>query len=229
MPTAPVKPGLLIAVEGTDGSGKTTQAHHLCDWLRERGANVIFTEWCSSKLVSKTIKKGKRLGLLRPYTFSTLHATDFAHRLEAEIRPALAKGTIVVADRYLYTALARDVARGLPADWVRTLYSFAQPPHLTFYFRVTGEIALSRILTSRKPKYYEAGMDLGLHEDLYESFRRFHARVTDAYDGIARRDHLVTVRADLPVGEQKVIVRRAVEKLLKEHGFAAMPPKGGAR
>ncbi|MBI3098021.1 MAG: dTMP kinase [Planctomycetes bacterium] len=229
MPATPHKPGLLIAVEGTDGSGKTTQAHHLCDWLRERGASVVFTEWCSSKLVSKTIKKGKRLGLLRPYTFSTMHATDFAHRLESEIRPALAKGSIVIADRYLYTALARDAARGLPADWVRSLYSFAHPPHLTFYFRVSGEIALSRILTSRQPKYYEAGMDLGLHEDLYESFRRFHARVTDAYDRMARSDRLVAIRADLPVGEQRVLVRRAVERLLKENGFAPGTAKGGPR
>ena len=126
-------PGKLIVVEGVDGSGKSTQLDLLRNWLISRGQSVIFTEWNSSRLISKTIKQAKRSNSLIPNTFSLLHATDFADRLENIIIPALKAGLVVLADRYCFTAFARDVARGVDREWVRNLYGFSVRPDGAFY------------------------------------------------------------------------------------------------
>ena len=132
-------------------------------WLRARGYPVHFTEWNSSRLVRNSMRRGKRRNLLTPSTFSLLHAVDFADRFIYQILPPLRAGMIVLADRYVYTAFARDVARGVHPDWVRGVYRFAPRPDLTFYFRVPIDVSLERLLAGRaKLKYYEAGMDLGL-------------------------------------------------------------------
>ncbi|MDA4127828.1 MAG: dTMP kinase, partial [Thaumarchaeota archaeon] len=154
-------PGKLIVVEGIDGSGKTTQLHLLDKWLRSLGLYVFFTEWNSSDVVKEITSKGKRKALLTPTTFSLLHATDFADRYERNISPLLEAGYFVLADRYVYTAFARDVVRGCTPAWVRKVYSFAVVPDVTFYFQVPPAVAMDRILEGRpKLKYYEAGMDL---------------------------------------------------------------------
>src|SRR5215469_11969291 len=151
--------GILIVVEGIDGSGKSTQIHLLDRWLRSKGYNVFFTEWNSSASVKEITSKGKKKALLTPTTFSLLHATDFADRYERNIAPLLRAGYIVLADRYVYTAFARDVVRGCSAHWVRKVYGFATKPDITFYFQVPIDIAINRILVGRpKLKYYEAGM-----------------------------------------------------------------------
>src|SRR5215468_8748869 len=149
-------PGRLIAVEGIDGSGKSTQLMLLERWLRARGYPVIFTEWNSSRLVRRSMSRGKKKNLLTPTTFSLLHAVDFADRLTYQILPPLKAGMVVLADRYVFTAFARDVARGVDPEWVRALYSFAPRPDLALYFRVPIETSLERILSGRqKPKYHE--------------------------------------------------------------------------
>src|SRR5512147_1807221 len=118
-------PGKLIIVEGIDGSGKSTQISLLKKWLESQGLSVVFTEGNSSELVKETTKEGKKKNLLTPTTFSLLHAAAFADRLNYQIIPPLKAGMIVLADRYAYTAFARDVVRGVHPDWVRKLYSFA--------------------------------------------------------------------------------------------------------
>src|SRR5262245_57079009 len=128
-------PGLLVVVEGIDGSGKSTQLRLLQKWLAAEGHRVFFTEWNSSDLVRKATKVGKKKNLLTPTTFSLLHATDFADRLFYDIVPPLKAGMIVLADRYAYTAFSRDIARGVSPDWVRNLYDFAIRPDLSFYFK----------------------------------------------------------------------------------------------
>src|SRR5438309_898701 len=166
--------GKLIAVEGLDGSGKSTQIYLVKRWLELSGARVFFTEWNSSSLVKPSTIKGKLSRLLTPTTFSLIHATDFADRYERQIFPLLQAGYIVLADRYIFTAFARDVVRGVDFDWVERLYSFAVQPDVTLYFRAPLEVALGRILDGRPElKYHEAGMDLGLSADPYESFRIF--------------------------------------------------------
>src|SRR5206468_12571408 len=153
-------PGRLVVVEGIDGSGKSTQLTLLAQWLRGEGYPVVFSEWNSSPIVKATTSRGKRRHILTPLTFSLIHATDFSDRVEREIVPSLKAGAIVLADRYVYTAFARDVVRGVNRRWVRSLYQFAPVPTQAFYFRVPLDTALRRILSARaKLKYYEAGMD----------------------------------------------------------------------
>ncbi|MSS72395.1 MAG: thymidylate kinase, partial [Candidatus Latescibacteria bacterium] len=165
-------PGRLIAVEGLDGSGKSTQIYLVKRWLELQNLKVFFTEWNSSGIVKNATKRGKKQQLLTPTTFSLIHCTDFADRYERQVLPLLQAGYIVLADRYIYTAFARDIVRGCDREWVYNLYSFAVKPDITLFFKVPLNIALGRILGSRPSlKYFEAGMDLGLSQDPYESFR----------------------------------------------------------
>ncbi|MBX9723186.1 MAG: dTMP kinase [Candidatus Obscuribacterales bacterium] len=207
-------PGKLIVVEGVDGSGKSTQLNLLKNWLEDRGQKVIFTQWNSSKLISKTIKEAKRSNTLIPVTFSLLHATDFADRLENIIKPALKAGLTVLADRYCFTAFARDVARGVDKEWVRNLYEFAIKPDAAMYFRVPIETSLSRIATSRLPGFYEAGMDIGLSADPRQSFQLFQSMVINEYDQMVDEFGLSVMPAVDPIHEQQVLFRQKVGQIM---------------
>lgn len=177
--------GALIAVEGVDGSGKSTQVHLLHEWLRDMGCKVFFTPWNSSDLVRTATKRGKKEQLLTPTTFSLIHATDFADRYERQILPRLQAGYIVLCDRYVYTAFARDGVRGCDRAWLRQLYSFARRPDLSLHFQVPLQVSLDRILSGRPDlKYHEAGMDLDLHDDIRESYKIFQGRIHDQYRGM---------------------------------------------
>jgi dTMP kinase len=206
-------PGKLIVVEGVDGSGKSTQLNLLKNWLSERGQKVIFTEWNSSKLISKTIKEAKRSNSLIPMTFSLLHATDFADRLENIIKPALKAGLTVLADRYCFTAFARDVARGVDRDWVRNLYEFAVRPDASFYFQVPIEVSLERIASSRQPGFYESGMDIGLAMEPCKSFQIFQSRVINEYEQMVPEYDLHLMQASLPIHQQQLLFRQKVGQL----------------
>jgi dTMP kinase len=198
-------------VEGIDGSGKSTQLGLLAKWLSAAGRPVVVTEWNSSTLVKAATKAGKKKNLLTPTTFSLLHATDFADRLLYKIVPPLKAGLIVLADRYCYTAFARDVARGVDRQWVRDLYGFAVQPDLALYFRVPIQVSLERLLARRvKLKYYEAGMDLGLSHEVEESFRLFQGRVLSEYDRLVEEFGLQVVDATLGIAEQQHLVRQLV-------------------
>jgi dTMP kinase len=211
-------PGVLIVVEGIDGSGKSTQIHLLHRWLVSEGYKVFFSEWNSSPLVKGTTKLGKKRKALTPTTFSLIHSTDFADRTERQIVPALKAGAIVLADRYVYTAFARDVARGVSPEWVRNLYRFSVKPDLAFYFRVPLEVSLDRILTGRAQlKFYEAGMDLGLSRDIRESFKMFQERIMNQYDAMVDEFGLTVVDGTRSIEEQQAEVRRIVGDYLKNH------------
>jgi len=212
-------PGTLIVVEGVDGSGKSTQISLLKDWLSSTLQGVIFTEWNSSQLISETTKKAKKKNLLTPRTFSLLHAVDFADRLEQIIVPALKAGFIVLADRYTYTAFARDVARGVDRNWVRNMYGFAIKPDLAFYFSVPVDISLCRICTNRAPKFYEAGMDLNLHQDPYQSYKIFQGRVIEEYDKMVEEFGLRKITATDTIHSQQLILRDIVREKLEEKGI----------
>jgi dTMP kinase len=204
-------PGKLIAVEGLDGSGKSTQIYLVKRWLEMQDMKVFFTEWNSSALVKKVTKLGKKEQLLTPTTFSLIHCTDFADRYERQIWPLLRAGFIVLADRYMYTAFARDVVRGCSHRWVRNLYGFAVEPDITFFFKVPLETALDRILSGRPQlKYFEAGMDLGLSSDPYESFRMFQQRIHRQYETMEDIYHFHVVDATQTVEEQQQEVRENI-------------------
>lgn len=210
--------GKLIVVEGIDGSGKSTQLHLLKVWLAHLGLKVFDTGWNSSELVKKITSKGKRKALLTPTTFSLLHATDFADRYELNVFPLLKAGYFVLADRYIYTAYARDAVRGCNPGWVRKIYNFAIKPNLTFYYDVSVDIAIKRIMTGRlKLKYYEAGMDLNLSNDIYESYRIFQSRIISEYRGMAKRESFHVMDGTLEIEEQQREMRRQVIPLLPSH------------
>ena len=205
-------PGKLIAVEGLDGSGKSTQINLLRRWLELESYKVFFTEWNSSTLVKQATRKGKKQKLLTPSTFSLIHATDFADRYERQILPLLRCGYLVLADRYAYTAFARDAVRGCDRQWVQRLYSFARKPDITFFFEVPLQLALSRILAGRPQlKYHEAGMDLGLADDPFESFRLFQSKVLTEYRRMKREFGFTVIDASLAPEEQQQIVRQHVQ------------------
>jgi len=208
-------PGRLFVVEGIDGSGKSTQLSLLHKWLEARGYGVVFSEWNSSPLVKDTTKLGKKKKLLTPATFSLVHATDFADRTEHSILPFLKAGAIVLCDRYVYTAFARDAARGMDGDWVRDLYGFAVKPTAAFYFRVPLETAIGRLVGARDGfKYYEAGLDLGLTGDAEDSFRLFQGRILEEYEKMIPEFGLTVIDATMPVEAQQAQVRQIVQSHL---------------
>lgn len=209
-------PGKLFVVEGIDGSGKSTQLDLLRKWLIGAGYCVAFSEWNSSQIVRSTTRRGKKKQLLSPTTFSLIHAADFADRMERQMLPALKAGAIVLADRYMYTAFARDVARGIHPQWVRGNYAFAVRPTVAFYFRVPLEESLNRIMFGRPQlKYYEAGLDLGLSTDPLESFKLFQQRIIREYEKMVDEFGLTTIDATLPLIEQQGLVREIVAPHLK--------------
>jgi len=209
-------PGRLFVVEGVDGSGKTTQLSLLAKWLAASGHRVFVTEWNSSALVKAATKTGKRKNSLTPMTFSLLHATDFADRLVYKIVPPLKAGMIVLADRYAYTAFARDVARGVHRQWVRDLYSFAVRPDLAVYFRTPIDVSLDRLLARRvKLKFYEAGLDMGWSTNATESFRIFQSKVLEEYDQLVPEFNLSVIDAAGSITEQQRNFRRLVAENLE--------------
>jgi dTMP kinase len=221
--------GRLICVEGIDGSGKSTQLLLLERWLRARGYPVHFTEWNSSRLVRRSMQRGKKKNLLTPTTFSLLHAVDFADRLTYQILPPLKAGMIVLADRYVYTAFARDVARGVHPDWVRAVYSPALRPDLTLYFRVPIDISLERLLSGRaKLKYHEAGMDVGLSADPVESFRMFQSRVLEIYDQLTTEFGMRPIDATAEIPNQQKVVRTMVQEILSDYDLKRANGKNGS-
>jgi dTMP kinase len=213
-------PGRLIAVEGLDGSGKSTQIYLLKRWLELQDLKVYFSEWNSSELVKAATSKGKKRELLTPTTFSLIHATDFADRYERHLVPLLRAGYLVLCDRYIFTAFGRDVTRGCPPEWVRGLYSFAALPDLTFFFKSDLEVSLKRILEGRPQlKYFEAGMDLRLSTDPYESFRIFQGRILEQYLAMSTEFNFLVMDANQVVEKQQAVVRELVARRLDLASF----------
>jgi len=222
-------PGRLIAVEGLDGSGKSTQIYLLKRWMELQGLKVFFSEWNSSDLVKAATSKGKKRELLTPTTFSLIHATDFADRYERQLVPLLRAGYIVLCDRYIFTAFGRDVVRGCQPEWVRGIYNFAALPDLTFFFKADLEISLRRILDGRPQlKYFEAGMDLQLSTDPYESFRIFQGRILDQYLAMTPEFGFVVIDANQPIEAQQNVVRDLIASKLDLTRFAQIGTSAAA-
>ncbi len=218
--------GVLIAVEGLDGSGKSTQAHLLVEWLRSMGAPVHHTEWNSSPLVASSTKKAKKQKRLKPETFHLIHAADFADRYERQIQPLIEVGGIVVCDRYKFTALARDGSRGIDSDRIEKCYSFAREPDLTLYFKVSPDVSLSRINKGRSQlKYYEAGMDMNLSEDPFESYLLLQGRQREIYDGLTQSGRMVEIDADRTIPEVLRSVREIINDKFDIDSISILDPK----
>ena len=180
------KSGLLVVIEGIDGSGKSTQIDELVDWLKGLNYDVVLTKWNSSEVMKKAIKKGKEKRMLTPLIYSLLHATDMAIRYEHDILPALEKNKIVVCDRYIYTSLARDKVRGVDLDMLKEIYKGFRVPDVVFRLKVPIEIAFTRVIRDKGLNYYSAGMDLNLSDNKEESCIKYEAMVDRVYDEIMK-------------------------------------------
>lgn len=174
--------GLLIVIEGTDGSGKSTQLELLKRSIEDKSYGVMISEWKTSRLIAGVIDEAKDRNLLNATTYSLLYAADFADRLENQIIPALKSGFIVLLDRYYYTALARDVVRGQDVEWVKNLYDYAPQPDLIFYLDMPVDVLLKRIIGTTGLDYYESGRDVGFSTDFYKSFEMYQNKCLEEYN-----------------------------------------------
>jgi len=211
------KTAWLIAFEGLDGAGKTTQRKLLKAWLEGIGQEVVVTKWNSSPLFKPLIKARKATRALSPKEFAVLHAADFRHRYDTVIEPSLRAGKIVLADRYIFTGMARDVARDLDRDWSRNLYRPARRPDVVFYFTISPEICAKRIAASRQLKFYEAGQDVTNVSDPVESYLRFAPKVLQEYENLSREFGFVPVDAERPIYAQHRYIRDTCERLTAEN------------
>lgn len=209
--------GTLIVIEGTDGVGRSEQVGRLREWLELEGFAVAETGWTRSRLVGPAITQAKRGHTLNPLTFALMYACDFAERLEAEILPALRAGSIVLSDRYIYTAFARNVIRGLSPEWNRKLFGFALVPDLIFYLDVDLRTLVPRVLRARRLNYWESGVDQALGTDLYDSFVRYQGKLLTAYDGMKEEFGFVTIDGRQAPEWIHRDIRRHIEKNLLDN------------
>ena len=209
-------PGKLIAIEGTDGVGRSTQIRLLREWLEVQGYGVAETGWTRSALMQPTIELAKASNTLNKLTFVLLYATDFADRLEKEIIPALKAGFVVLSDRYIFTALARAGVRGTDRLWLRNLYGFAIAPHLVFYLKVDVETLIGRVLQSRGMNFWESGMDMKLGDDIYDSFRAYQNKLLREYSSMAEEFHFRNLDARRSVPDIQEELRRQVGIFLEQ-------------
>jgi dTMP kinase len=216
-------PGVLITIEGTDGVGRSTQVAMLRDWLELQGYGVVETGWSRSPLIGRAIDEAKQLRVLNRYTYSLLYAADFADRLEKAIIPALRGGFVVLADRYVYTAFARDIIRGADRQWVKDLLGFAPIPHLVLYLKVDLNTLVHRTIARGPLDYFEAGMDMRLADDPYESFRKYQTLLIREYNRMAKEFNFHTVSAKLKPNLIQKKMRDAVSEFFREHRFLGMP------
>ena len=217
-------PGKIIAIEGTDGVGRSTQIHLLREWLEVQGYGVVETGWTRSELMQPTIDLAKSSNTLNKLTFQLLYATDFADRLEKEIIPAIKAGFIVLSDRYIFTALARAGVRGVDRTWSRNLYGFAIVPHLVFYLRIDEKTLIRRVLQSRGMDYWESGMDLKLGDDIYESFRAYQRSLLKEYASMADEYNFRVLDARRKVDVIQDELRRQIGAFLAEGEGASAEP-----
>jgi dTMP kinase len=208
-------PGKLIAVEGTDSVGRTTQIQLLREWLEIKGYGVVETGWTRSPLMQPTIELAKSSNTLNKLTFVLLYATDFADRLEKEIIPALKAGFVVLTDRYIFTALARAGVRGVDRAWLRNLYGFAIAPHLVFYLKIDVDTLIGRVLESRGMDFWESGMDLKHGDDIYDSFRAYQHKLLREYSSMADEFHFRVLDARRSVNKIQDELRKQVGAFLE--------------
>jgi dTMP kinase len=221
--------GKLIAIEGTDGVGRSTQVDLLEDWLQVQGYGVVVTGWTRSNLMSKTIEMAKNGNMLDRMTFSLLYATDFADRLENQILPALRSGFIVLVDRYIYTAFARDAARDPDTRWIKDVFGFALIPDLVCYLRIDVESLIPRVIESGGMNYWESGMDLHLTDNIFDSFKKYQKVLIDAYDRMAEEYKFEVLDARRSVEEIQMDLRSRIETVIKgsSGNIVPLPPSGG--
>ena len=207
--------GRLIVIEGADGSGRSTQIQRLVDWLEAGGHATTHVGLKRSNLASEELESAKNGNILNRTTLSLFYATDFADQLENIIIPSLRAGIIVLADRYIYTLMARDMVRGLDSDWVKSLYSIALKPDAVFYLKLPPEKLIQRnFMKNHTLDYWESGMDLGLSLDMFDSFVQYQQLLADKFDELRKSWGFTTIDADQSMSELNRELRSNVERVL---------------
>lgn len=206
--------GLLVVIEGTDGSGKSTQLELLKRSLQDQSYGVMVSEWKTSRLIANVIDDAKDRNLLNATTYSLLYAADFADRLENQIIPALKSGFVVLLDRYYYTALARDVVRGQNIEWVKNLYDYAPEPDLVFYLDMPVDVLLKRIIGTTGLDFYESGRDVGFSTDFYKSFEIYQNKCLEQYEKMKKTHGFISIDGTKSIPEIHQIMSEEVQKIL---------------
>lgn len=207
--------GKLIVIEGPDKVGRSTQIAELRRWLESRGSAVIETGFTRSELAGKGIKQAKRGHTLGSITLNLYYATDFADIVEGQIIPGLRSGYIILADRYIFSAIARAVVRGADPQWIREVYGFAPVPDAVLYLKIGVNGLIERTINGGKGfNYWESGMDLRLGNDMFDSFKEYQARILHQFDSMVHEYGFQVVDAARPVDEVADELRAAIDRVL---------------
>ena len=207
--------GKLIVIEGADGSGRSTQIKLLVDWLEAKGYATTQVGLKRSSLASEELERAKNGNILNRTTLSLFYATDFADQLENIIIPSLRAGFIVLADRYIYTLMARDLVRGLDDKWVHNLYSIALQPDAVFYLKLSPEKLIQRnFMKNHTLDYWESGMDLGLSKDMFDSFVQYQKLLSDKFDEMRKSFDFTIVDSDQSVDSLNQELRNHTKKII---------------
>jgi dTMP kinase len=207
--------GKLIAVEGADGSGRSTQIARLVEWLEGRGHATTQVGLKRSTLVSEELDRAQQGNILSHTTMSLFYATDFADQLENVIIPALRAGFMVLADRYIYTLMARDLVRGADEEWLKNLYGIALVPDAVFYLKVSPEVLVQRNFAKNHAlDFWESGMDLGLSRDMFDSFLKYQKMMGEQFERLRRAYDFEIVDGHRTQDEINADLRRKIEAVL---------------
>ena len=208
--------GKLFVIEGADGSGRSTQIVRLMQALERGGHATVQVGLKRSSLVSEELEKAQQGNILSRITLSLFYATDFADQLENVILPALKSGFIVLADRYIYTLMARDMVRGMDEGWLKNMYGIALVPDAVFYMQTSPENLVQR--TFRKAStldYWESGMDLGLSRDMFDSFLKYQRLMADQFQQMQSSYGFRIVNADQSIDLVYDELRRDIEEVME--------------
>jgi dTMP kinase len=207
--------GKLIVVEGADGSGRSTQIARLRDWLEGSGHATVQVGLKRSTLVSEELDLAQNGNILSHTTLSLFYATDFADQLENIILPALKAGFMVLADRYIYTLMARDLVRGMDEAWLKNVYGIAIMPDAVFYLNVSPEQLVQRNFAKKHAlDYWESGMDLGLSREMFDSFLKYQALMAQQFRRLQGIYGFSIVDGDRSPEEINAELRRKIEAIL---------------
>ena len=208
--------GKLIVVEGADGSGRSTQIARLVQWLEATGHHTVQVGLKRSTLVADELEQAQQGNILSRSTLSLFYATDFADQLENTILPALRSGSMVIADRYIYTLMARDLVRGMDEQWLRNLYGIALVPDAVFYLEVRPEQLVQRVFAKNQSlDFWESGMDLGLSRDMFDSFLRYQGLMRETFRRLQQTYGFQIVDAERSPDDISAELTRRIEDVLR--------------
>ncbi|MCX7867167.1 dTMP kinase [Limisphaera sp. VF-2] len=207
--------GHLIVIEGADGSGRSTQIRLLVDWLESCGHSTVQVGLKRSRLVSEELERAQQGNILSHTTLSLFYATDFADQLENQILPGLRAGQMVLADRYIYTLMARDLVRGMDEAWLRNLYGMAVVPDAVFYLNVAPEELVQRTFAKYAAlDYWESGMDLGLSRDMFDSFLKYQTLMAEQFRRLQKIYGFHIIDGHRPIEVINAELRRKIQAVL---------------